>query len=302
LKDAGSLSDEEVLWLHKSARSDPVELALVTCGGYSIETSIARRLQKFHRITKAFQQSGLGIEASVLWPHYTPLADLLISRCGSNRTCLIGIAGPPGVGKTSLTAPLGILVTVLSERPAAVVSLDDFYLTPSERQSLGHKWRAVPGTHDLNLLAAFLQDVRSEQSEIATPRYNTRVEERLGAIVIARPRFILFEGWFVGAHVPGYESLSTSVDYLIYLDMDLELAHQSRLDREARIRAETNNTMGMTESETEAFWREALLPGVKEWVVPLKGRADLMITVDESHRFSSVSCRDPQASISPSDS
>ncbi len=300
LLNAGPLPDEDVVLLGKWARSDPVESVLITCGGYSVQVSLNQRLQKYNRIVKALGLGKADIQPCVLWSQYIPLADLLVSRLGSKHTCLIGIAGPPGAGKTSLTSTLSIIVRELSDKPVAVVSLDDFYLTPSERQSLGYKWRAVPGTHDVQLLSAFLQEVRSETAKISIPRYDTRLETRLQSLVTDRPRLMLFEGWFAGALVSGYELLSSSLDYLIYLDMNHELAYRSRLKREARIRTESNNTMGMSESETETFWREALLPGINQWVIPLRRRADLTLTIDEQHRFSSASCRDVRRSGDPS--
>jgi len=291
LLEANFVSDQDTRRLIELAQSDPVELALVTGSGHSLEASIARRLQTFATIAASLHERGLKFDTSALWSRYIPLADLMVTWCRSKRPCLFGIAGSPGVGKTSLTAVLAIAAGILSDNPVAVVSLDDFYLGPSERQRLGHKWRAVPGTHDLELLSNFLQEVGSEQAEIRIPRYDTRTEERLPPISTARPQIIFFEGFFVGAAVPGYEMLTKSLSYLIYLRMDLELAHECRLDREARIRVESNNTRGMSEHETECFWQEALLPTIMEWVTPLEQRADLTLSIDGSHRICSVSCR-----------
>jgi hypothetical protein len=132
LLELGSLSDQDTRRLHKLAESDPLELTLITCSGYSLEASIARRLQTFRAVAGAALNSGLKFEAGVLWSHYIPLADLLLGWSRSKRPCLFGIAGPPGVGKTSLTAVLSIAAGILSDTPTAVVSLDDFYLEPSE--------------------------------------------------------------------------------------------------------------------------------------------------------------------------
>lgn len=291
LLKVGSLSDQDTWQLHKFAQADPVELALITSSAYSLEASIARRLQTFSAVAEAVLQSGLKFDAAALWSHYIPLADLMLAWCRSKRRCLFGIAGSPGVGKTYLTAVLSIAAGILSDTTVAVVSLDDFYLEPSERLRLGHKWRAVPGTHDLKLLSAFLEEVRSEQTEIQIPRYDTQTEKRLHPVRSARPQVTFIEGFFVGAAVPGYEMLTTSLSYLIYLHMDLELAYQCRLDREAKIRAESKNTRGMSEHEIKSFWQEALLPTIREWVTPLERRADLTLSIDGHHRICAVSCR-----------
>jgi uridine kinase len=291
LLEAGSLSDHDTWQLHQLAQADGIELALVTSSAHSLEASIARRLRTFSAVAAAVLKAGLKFEATTLWSHYIPLADLILAWCRSNRPCLFGIAGFPGVGKTYLTAVLSIAAGILSDTTLAVVSLDDFYLEPSERERLGHKWRALPGTHDLKLLSDFLEAVGSERTTIDIPRYDTRSEKRLPPIRSARPQVIFFEGFFVGAAVPGYEMLANSLSYLLFLQMELELAHQCRLEREARIRAESNNTCGMSEHETERFWQEALFPTISEWVTTLERRADLTLTIDGNHRICGVSCR-----------
>lgn len=288
----GSLPDQDARELHRLAQADPVELSLVSSGAYSLDASITRRLQTFNAVAAAVREKGFSFEATALWSHYMPLADLMLGWCQSKRPCVIGIAGSPGVGKTSLTAVLSIAAEIISDVLVAVVSLDDFYLEPPERQRLGHKWRAVPGTHDLKLLSTFLEEVKSEKTEIEIPRYDTRTEKRLHPVRSARPQVIFFEGFFVGAPVPGYELLRNSLSYLIYLHMDLKLAHQCRLDREARIRAESNNSRGMSEHDTECFWQEALLPTIREWVTPLERHANLILSIDGQHRIYRVSSRE----------
>jgi uridine kinase len=294
LLEAGSLAQLDTRQLHKLSQADPVELALISRSANSLEVSITRRLQTFTAIAQAVAEGGFKCEPTALWSHYIPLADLMLAWCRSKRPCFFGIAGSPGVGKTSLTAVLSIAAGILSDTPVAVVSLDDFYLEPSERQRLGYTWRAVPGTHDLELLSAFLDQVRADKTEIQIPRYDTRTEKRLNPVPVARPEVIFFEGFFVGAAVPGYEMLTNSLSYLIYLRMDLELAHQCRLDREAKIRADSNNTRGMSEDETERFWQEALLPTIVEWVTPLERHADLILSIDGHHRICGVSGREPR--------
>ncbi len=291
LLEKESLPEEEIVHLEREALANPVELTLIQCGGYSVASSVSRRVSSYVNVARALQRQGVQFEPTVLWSHHLPLADLLIAWATSKRTNVIGIAGAPGAGKSWLTAALAIIVSVQSGNPAATVSLDDFYLAPSERERLGYPWRAVPGTHDLKMLASFIEEIHSGKEQISIPRYDTRIEQRLNPLVVPRPGILLFEGLFVGAPVSGYEELSNALDYLVYLDMDLDLARQSRLNREATIRLESANKMGMTQAQTEAFWREALEPVVKRWIIPLRESADLTMTIGDGHLVTNVSCR-----------
>lgn len=214
------------------------------------------------------------------------LAEIIIDWSKGRSLTIVGLAGLPGSGKTTLGSQLSKLISEISGRVALSVSLDDFYLTPPEREALGLRWRAVAGSHDLRLLDGFLSSLESEAKTIEVPRYDTRAEVRLDPLVQAKPEIVIFDGWLIGARACGYEALEDSFDRLIFIDMDLEVAHQSRLQREARIRAESNGQMGMSAEDTAQFWNEALLPTGVKCVAALRNTADLVLKVDEAYRMS----------------
>ena len=267
--------------------TDDVEQRLIQLSGSNSDTVDRTRI--FLRAYGEVRKLSFDVELRDLWNRYLPLSQVLITWTKAIRP-IVGIAGIPGTGKTSFANILSTICNGL-ETPTAVVSLDDFYLTPEERKIRGYRWRAVPGTHDLVLLNRFLEQAKSESSSLLLPRYDTRAEERLSPLRIDQAKLVLFEGWFVGAPVPGYEVLHDSLDYLIYLDADLEWAHQSRLNREARIRKESNGRLGLSEPETQQFWNEALLPGSVEWVLPLKARADVVVEIENGYRIGAIEIR-----------
>lgn len=269
---------------------DELEQQLIDAASSDCLNSIARRVGIFRRVHEQLNASGLEQKPLELWSRLIPLTDVLINLTTDRHPCIVGIAGIPGTGKTSLARILTIIANEIGTK-AVTVSLDDFYLTPTERERFGHKWRAVPGTHDLALLGEFVRQAKSGGETLSVPRYDTRAEQRLDPLMIERPQLVLFEGWFVGAAVAGYEFLADAIDCLLYLDADLEWAHKSRVNREARIREESNNSLGLSEEDTERFWQEALLPGSQTLVVPLKAKADLILTVDDSYAIRAVESR-----------
>jgi pantothenate kinase-related protein Tda10 len=267
--------------------ADAVEQYLLQISG--ARTSFDVRLRGFLQARDAVSKTNLNVKLLDLWTRYLPLTGVLVAWVSKRRT-IVGIAGIPGTGKTSFASILSAISNALGTA-TAVVSLDDFYLTPEVRKRAGFKWRALPGTHDLELLGEFLEEAKSASDSLLLPRYDTGAEVRLPPLEIRQPKLLLIEGWFVGADVGGYEPLNDSLDNLIYLDADLEWAHQSRLVREANIRKETGGRLGLSEQETEQFWREALMPGSLEWVLPLKERADLVVEIGNDYRIKSISAK-----------
>jgi pantothenate kinase-related protein Tda10 len=288
-----SISPAEIRTLAALSSSDPLEAALLKQSGSSFEDLLTQRFQAFSAASRSVnllaEQFGWQISILDLWSFYLPLAQLLNHWEYDGACNLVGLAGAPGAGKTSIVKILTPLTNILSERETVNVSLDDFYLSPAERQSLGHRWRAAPGTHDLALLAEFISQVKRGDEKIAVPQYDTAAERRNAPHVIREaPGLVIFEGWFVGAPVPGYESLSRALDHLIYLDMDIDVAFASRVEREAKIRAASGNQKGMTAEQVESFWRDVLLPGTQEWVAPLQAQAELVFRIDATRRINFV--------------
>jgi uridine kinase len=211
--------------------------------------------------------------------------DLLSERAA--RCPIVGIAGPPGGGKSTLGLALS---QALGRHPALCISLDDFYLPPHEREARGHAFRAPPGTHDLGLLERFLRDVQAASAELDVPRYDREREQRVQGERVEGPLALcVFEGWFVGAALPGYETLARALDCLVYVDIDMVAARAGRLERERRARESGRG--GMDRERVTRYWDDVLAPGVVQWVLPLRDRADVVVKLDPAHRITAIARR-----------
>lgn len=117
------------------------------------------------------------------------------------------VSGAQGIGKSTA---LRAVEETFSGRVAAL-SIDDFYLTKSDRMKLGNEVsplaavRGPPGTHDIALLNHVLDALlmADEGSETHIPAFDKRVDDRLSkdhwSVFSGRPCAILLEGWCVGA-------------------------------------------------------------------------------------------------------
>jgi len=136
---------------------------------------------------------------------YYPLAVRLLNS-KQQSPLLISINGAQGTGKSTLTQFTKLILELLSNKPAAAFSIDDFYLTRAERQHLAKKihplfkTRGVPGTHDLDLMKSVLNSLLNGSST-QIPVFNKAIDDRADKEswqTISEPvDFILFEGWCV---------------------------------------------------------------------------------------------------------
>jgi D-glycerate 3-kinase len=135
--------------------------------------------------------------------HWRPLAARIAGE--AQRPLVVGINGAQGSGKSTLCRFLEALLPEQGLR-AVTLSLDDLYLTRAERQTLAREehplfaTRGVPGTHDVALGEAILDDLRAGRAA-TLPRFDKAADDRApeGNTVPGPVDVILFEGWCVGA-------------------------------------------------------------------------------------------------------
>jgi D-glycerate 3-kinase len=136
---------------------------------------------------------------------------------------VLGLNGAQGTGKSTLARLLQQLLESVHGLHAAIVSLDDIYLTGAERLQRAQTihpllaTRGVPGTHDVELGIRVLRRLR-EGKPIALPRFDKAKDERCPAA--AWPKWegrcdvVIFEGWCVGARPQRGDELKVPINGL----------------------------------------------------------------------------------------
>ena len=139
---------------------------------------------------------------------HRPVAERIAARRAQlARPVLVGLCGPQGSGKSTAAASLRLLLKELG-LSAAVLSIDDVYLTRAERAALARTihpllaTRGPPGTHDVRLLGSIVARLLGGES-LALPSFDKASDERRG--LADWPWFegpadvVVLEGWCVGA-------------------------------------------------------------------------------------------------------
>ena len=139
---------------------------------------------------------------------------------------LVGLCGAQGSGKSTLSMVLAEMLR-RAGLSVAVMSLDDLYLTRSQRRDLATNvhpllaTRGVPGTHNLTLGEQVLAAL-SRPGVVALPRFDKAADDRLAPsvwpVVQGPVDVILLEGWCVGARAQPAEALINPLNDLERLE------------------------------------------------------------------------------------
>lgn len=144
----------------------------------------------------------------------------------NNRTFILGVQGAQGSGKSTCSEFLKALFESEYQLSTAVLSLDDFYLTRQERQTLAQSThamlatRGVPGTHDVGLAIETINNLcRAENNAtIAIPRFNKAIDDRAAIdewdSIEGPVDIVILEGWFTGIEAQDPERLAAPINAL----------------------------------------------------------------------------------------
>jgi pantothenate kinase len=150
------------------------------------------------------------------------LQRLLALANGPRR--LLGVVGPPGAGKSTLTA---LMAQALGER-AQAVPMDGFHLAQVELERLGRAHRkGAPDTFDAAGYAALLLRLRHQSvgETVYAPDFRREIEEPVaGALpVFAQTPLVISEGNYLLLADAAWEPVTRLFDEIWYLQVDRDL-------------------------------------------------------------------------------
>ncbi|WP_028569485.1 nucleoside/nucleotide kinase family protein [Salinispora tropica] len=154
-----------------------------------------------------------------------PVAELVararaLADTGSRQ--LLGIAGAPGAGKSTLAAQI-----VAAVGPAArLVSMDGFHLAHAELARLGRAGRkGAADTFDANGYVSLLRRLRRlEPTSVYAPEFRRELDEPVAGVVEVPPavRLVVTEGNYLLLPDWPWEEIRPLLHETWFLDLDVE--------------------------------------------------------------------------------
>jgi pantothenate kinase-related protein Tda10 len=223
-------TEAEMWMLVRTLQTDAVQTAVIpVTHENSAEYMVKERLQILQTIWPSFSHWWLqylqvhriaDIPVDTLWRCYIPLSQWIVEQKRAVRpdeVYVVGIYGSQGRGKTvmaqALVAVLNHLLDPEIDGQAVTCSIDDYYLSKAQRETLrppgydagpGVSNRGPAGTHDIQWLLRNLREFRhsTPASTTAVGNFQKQRDEQPQEprIIHGKVGVFILDGWFVGAN------------------------------------------------------------------------------------------------------
>jgi pantothenate kinase len=199
--------------------------------------------------------------------------DELIARAralaGTGSRRILGIAGAPGAGKSTLAA----LVTARLDGAAVLVPMDGLHLADVELSRLGRRnWKGAPDTFDAFGFLALLRRLRTPApgEVVYAPAFERSIEQPIAGSIPVGPAvpLIITEGNYLLLDDPPWHEVRPLLDETWFVEIDDAV----RVERLIRRHIEFGKT-----PEQAAEWVQRLDEQNARLVAATRERADLIV-------------------------
>jgi pantothenate kinase len=209
-------------------------------------------------------------------PSFADLVDRARALVDGGRRAVLGIAGAPGAGKTTLAEEL---VQAIGTPWAAHVPMDGFHLADVELDRLGLRDRkGAPDTFDALGYAGLLRRLREDEDDVVyAPGFERTLEQPIaGAIPVFRDtRLIVSEGNYLLIDEGRWAKVRPLMNEVWYVDLDAEERLRRLVERHIRFGKDESAAVAWATGTDE---RNAMV------IMATRDRADLIVPAELMHR------------------
>jgi pantothenate kinase len=209
------------------------------------------------------------------------LAADAIALVGGKTRAILGIAGSPGAGKSTIVEQLLVRIrAIMGEQWAAHVPMDGFHLADVQLERLGVRDRkGAPNSFDPAGYAHLLERVvRETENPVYVPGFDRMLEQPLAGALVVLPtaRLVITEGNYLLLDDPAWVRARRAMDAVWFLAGDERVRVQRLVDRHVEF--------GKTPDAASAWVAEIDQPNA-DTVSTTAGNADRIIVHDAAGRI-----------------
>lgn len=190
----------------------------------------------------------------------------------------IGIAGGPGVGKSTLAAELVTMLNAIHPGSAALVPMDGFHMRHAKLEAMGQAdFKGAPHTFEGAAFVGFLHQLKHASGAISGPGYSRQIEDVVENAFTVQPevRILIIEGNYLLLGEGPWAGVKPLLDYAVFIDVPRDLVAARLLKRHA--------AEGLfTEERNRAHIARTDMPNY-DLVALSQDRADVVISLITDH-------------------
>jgi pantothenate kinase len=154
----------------------------------------------------------------------------------SDRRIAIGLAGGPGVGKSTLAAEIVDALNFSEPGTAALVPMDGFHMRQAKLEALGTvKDKGAAHTFEGAAFVAFLARLKEAEVPVSGPGYSRKIEDVVedAFVVSADTRILVVEGNYLLLGDEPWTGVKPLLDYAVFVDLPREKVRARLVKRHA---------------------------------------------------------------------